>query len=166
MRRVVNAWRADPHSQGNQPTLPQGLAKEEAITFSAHKTRGIRWKSSRALTAPEAQYVEMLTHQCPQIAEAGESLRAFPPLVTQRCLAQRDPWLERCEHSGISEIVGFAQGIRRDDAAVRAALRYEWCHGQTEGQVNRLKTLKPQMYGRASFPLFRRRVLAHGALAP
>jgi transposase len=34
-----------------------------------------------------------------------------------------------------------------------------WSNGQTEGQVNRLKLLKRQMYGRASFALLRHRLL-------
>ena len=48
-------------------------------------------------------------------------------------------------------------------AAVRAGLTLEWSNGQTEGQVNRLKTLKRQMYGRAGFVLLRQRLL-HGRL--
>ncbi|MFN8475736.1 MAG: hypothetical protein U0822_26375 [Anaerolineae bacterium] len=32
-------------------------------------------------------------------------------------------------------------------------------NGQLEGQINRLKMLKRQMYGRAHFDLLRRRVL-------
>jgi transposase len=31
--------------------------------------------------------------------------------------------------------------------------------GQTEGQINRLKFIKRQMYGRANFDLLRKRVL-------
>ncbi len=34
-----------------------------------------------------------------------------------------------------------------------------WSNGQTEGQVNRLKTLKRQMYGRANLDLLSRRFL-------
>lgn len=53
----------------------------------------------------------------------------------------------------------FAAGIRQDYAAVQAALATHWSNGQTEGQVNRLRFLKRQMYGRANFDLLRRRVL-------
>ena len=35
-----------------------------------------------------------------------------------------------------------------DGAAVEAGLSQEWSNGQTEGQVNKLKLLKRQMYGR------------------
>ena len=46
-----------------------------------------------------------------------------------------------------------------DYDAVRAAVSLDWSSGQTEGQINRLKTLKRQMYGRASFDLLERRFL-------
>ena len=49
--------------------------------------------------------------------------------------------------------------LRRDQAAVDAALVYEWSNGQTEGQITKLKYLKRQMYGRASLRLLKQRVL-------
>ena len=58
----------------------------------------------------------------------------------------------------------FALGLQQDWAAVQNAVRLEWSNGQTEGQVNRLKFLKRQMYGRANFDLLRARVL-HQATA-
>jgi transposase len=53
----------------------------------------------------------------------------------------------------------FANGIKRDKAPVVAALEHEWSNGQVEGQVNRLKTIKRQMYGRGKLDLLRARVL-------
>ena len=44
-------------------------------------------------------------------------------------------------------------------AAVRAAIALPWSNGPVEGEVNRLKTIKRQMYGRAGFDLLRHRVL-------
>jgi len=46
-----------------------------------------------------------------------------------------------------------------DRAAVDAALLTPWSNGQLEGGVNKLKTLKRQMYGRAGFGLLRQRLL-------
>ncbi len=42
---------------------------------------------------------------------------------------------------------------------VEASLCLEWSNGQTESQINKLKLLKRQMYGRANFDLLRQRVL-------
>ena len=53
----------------------------------------------------------------------------------------------------------FARTLRRDLDAVTNALTEGWNNGQTEGQINRLKTLKRAMYGRASTELLRARML-------
>jgi transposase len=50
----------------------------------------------------------------------------------------------------------FARALRYDIAAVRNAVQELWSNGQTEGQINRLKTLKRRtMYGRAGVDLLR-----------
>lgn len=66
-------------------------------------------------------------------------------------------WLDEAEDSIIA---AFARGLRSDFSAVEAALREPWSNGQTEGQINRLKTLKRQMYGRANIDLLKARLLA------
>jgi transposase len=80
-------------------------------------------------------------------------------MVAERKAELLEEWLGRAESSELVGIAGFAQGIRRDLAAVTAALSSEWSNGQTEGQVHRLKLLKRQGYGRANFDLLRLRVL-------
>ena len=60
------------------------------------------------------------------------------------------------------ELRGFAEGLKQDEAAVKAALSSEWSNGQVEGRINRLKTLKRRMYGRAGFDLLRNRFLQAG----
>lgn len=67
-----------------------------------------------------------------------------------------DTWLDEAEESLLG---AFTRGLRRDQAAVAAALRKPWSNGQTEGQINRLKTLKRQMYGRANIDLLRARLV-------
>jgi transposase len=57
-------------------------------------------------------------------------------------------------------LCSFARGFRRDKAAVIAALREPWSNGQTEGQINRLKALKRQMYGPANIDLLKARLVA------
>jgi transposase len=68
-------------------------------------------------------------------------------------------WLDEATASEIKEIQSFVAGIERDYDAVAAGFRLHWSKGQVEGNVNRLKTLKRQMYGRAGFELLRQRVL-------
>jgi transposase len=68
-------------------------------------------------------------------------------------------WLAAVEGSTCGELRSFASGLRQDEAAVSAALTEAWSNGPVEGQVNRLKMIKRQMYGRAGFKLLRARVL-------
>jgi len=56
-------------------------------------------------------------------------------------------------------IMRFARVLRRDLDAVNNAIELPWSNGQAEGQVNRLKTLKRAMYGRAGPELMRARML-------
>jgi transposase len=53
----------------------------------------------------------------------------------------------------------FARAVRQDCDAVRNAILEPWSDGQTEGQINRLKSLKRSMYGRAGVELLRARMI-------
>src|SRR3954447_6678089 len=68
-------------------------------------------------------------------------------------------WLEEARSCGVPAVETFAIGLQKDEAAIRAALTLPWSSGQAEGQINKLKLIKRQMYGRANFDLLRRRVL-------
>ena len=61
----------------------------------------------------------------------------------------------QARESGIKELNSFVNGIERDYEAVRAGLTFHWSQGPVEGTVNKIKTHKRLMYGRASFPLLR-----------
>ena len=63
------------------------------------------------------------------------------------------------QQSGIYAMQRFARTLRRDIDAVKNAVTECWSNGQTEGQINRLKTLKRAMYGRAGAELLRARML-------
>ncbi len=53
----------------------------------------------------------------------------------------------------------FARMLSRDLEAARNAVIEPWSNGQTEGQINKMKTLKRAMYGRAGAELLRARLL-------
>jgi transposase len=82
---------------------------------------------------------------------------------TIRTVSRLHRWIERADATGIVLIQNFACRLRRDILAVEAAVTEKWSNGVVEGQVNRLKTLKRQMYGRAGVELLRARMIA---LAP
>ena len=53
----------------------------------------------------------------------------------------------------------FARGLLRDIKAVENGINMHWSNGAVEGHVNRIKSIKRQMYGRASFDLLRKKVI-------
>jgi transposase len=68
-------------------------------------------------------------------------------------------WIKKVVTTGIKEMRSFAKGLTSDFEAVKNAVTMPWSNGQVEGQINKLKTIKRQMYGRASFELLRKRLL-------
>ena len=90
---------------------------------------------------------------------AHELAQSFLFMVRNRMSTAFDGWLAQAEASQIKAFINFAASLRRDYAAVHAALAYPWSSGQVEGQVNRLKLTKRKLYGRANFDLLRKHVL-------
>jgi transposase len=111
------------------------------------------------LTEDEKQQLARLHAQAGAIAEAITLTQDFAGLVRQRQPDQLDTWLERATASGLQAFKSFANGLRADYDAVKAGITLRWSNGPVEGQINRLKMLKRQMYGRAGICLLRQRVL-------
>jgi transposase len=112
-----------------------------------------------ALNDDEKQQLVRLQSQEGAIAEAITLTQDFAGLVRQRQPGQLDTWLERATASGLQAFKSLANGLRADYEAVKAGVTLRWSTGPVEGQINRLKMLKRQMYGRAHMALLRQRVL-------
>ena len=81
------------------------------------------------------------------------------PMMAARQVQKLDEWLKTSESSEADSMRQFARGLQQDYAAVSQAFSSKWSNGH-EGQVNGLKTIKRQMYGRTGFELLKRRVVA------
>jgi transposase len=114
---------------------------------------------SEQLKDEEKKVVDDLCLFLPEVRRAQELARGFWGIVRERKADELRAWLIDALQSHLPEFMNFANGIMQDLEAVKAALSYQWSQGQVEGQVNRLKLLKRQMYGRAKLDLLRTRVL-------
>ncbi len=94
-----------------------------------------------------------------ELDAAGRLSRTFKHVLMNKQPERLDDWLKEAAASAIPELCRFANGIIRDKDAVLAAIRLHWSNGPTEGHVNRLKTVKRQMYGRGRLDLLRGRLL-------
>ncbi|WP_409197266.1 transposase [Chroococcidiopsis cubana] len=97
--------------------------------------------------------------QHPALAIAIDLAQEFADLVRQRDPKQLDRWLEKASSSCVTQFQRFAKSLQSDYAAVKAGVTLAVSNGQVEGQINRLKMLKRQMYGRAGLDLLSRRFL-------
>ena len=107
----------------------------------------------------------MVTQVCqhdPAIAQIATLVEAFAQAVRDRAVERLEPWLAAVEASAVAGLTEFASGVRKDEAAVRAALESPHSTGQVEGQITKLKLVKRQGYGRAKPDLLRQRLLHAG----
>ncbi len=171
-RRQVMKWarlrREEPrrHKPLPQRALLRGtgqpaLAQKPFDVRDLPSTRKLSWllmKAPEDLDEAETLWWQQI-HQHPTVALSQQLAQQFITLITQRQSRQLSPWIRACQRSENADWASFAAGIQSDRAAVKAALRWPWNNGQLEGQINRLKLIKRQMYGRAKFDLLRTRVL-------
>ncbi|MGB7926402.1 MAG: ISL3 family transposase [Pyrinomonadaceae bacterium] len=159
----------DEHSRSR---LSPHLQKARLRDRTYRPQPGVRWPSapqaswwlfkSEELKAQEQEIIDELCRRSPQIKRAQELAHSFIEMVRGRRLEKLHGWLTDAFESKMPEFATFGNGIIRDMEAVRAALSCEWSQGQVEGQVNRLKMIKRQMYGRAKFDLLRAKVMWAG----
>jgi transposase len=136
-----------------------------ALTPSALKIGEVTsWLLRRAedLDPRQQQLLADLRSHCAQLDRLADHVTSFAKMMTKRTGEQElASWLERAEADDQPELHTFATGIRQDLAAVTAGLTLPYSSGPTEGNVNRIKAIKRQMYGRASLDLLRKRVIHH-----
>lgn len=116
-------------------------------------------RRAETLTSEEQQEIERLCQADPTIAQVYALTQDFVAMAHDRQGERLDAWVTAASASESDDLRRFASGLLLDKAAIQAGLTLEWSNGQTEGQINRLKTVKRQMYGRAGFALLRQRVL-------
>lgn len=130
---------------------------------SARRLAGLLFKDSSDLDDQDRRFVQVLLRRCPKVAVAATLARDFATMVRKLKGDLLDNWIQRAwDRSTPRELQRFATGLKSDYDAVKAALTTRWSNAQLEGQVNRLKVIKRQMYGRAKLDLLRQRVLHMG----
>jgi transposase len=108
------------------------------------------------LNAEDELFKSRLLEDEPGLGTAVAWAQQFNALLRRKVDGDLDEILTA---AGNTMLARFAVGLRRDFAAISAALKLPWTTSPVEGQISRLKMLKRTMYGRAGFELLRARVL-------
>jgi len=171
-RAQISRWAAKRRETSRQPIQPQACSKasSEPQPTQHQPDRQRKLSPSQAawlllcvptqLTVEHQAAVEQMCQVSSEIMAAYDLAQGFARMIRTHKAEPLTTWLESASKCGLTELRSFANGVQRDFAAVVAGLSLPWSQGQVEGQVNRLKLLKRQMYGRAKLDLLRQRVLA------
>jgi transposase len=160
MARVLAPWRQRKVGRRRRPQATAAApAPPTAPALTARQMAYSLLRRPAQRTETEQRQLLQVQQADPLLATLATYTEAFAQMVRERAAERLEPWFEGVLASPWRELKRFAQGLRQDDAAVKAALTSRHSNGPTEGHVNRLKLFKRQMYGRAKLDLLRQRVL-------
>jgi transposase len=137
---------------------------QEALPVKSMAPRHLAWLflcTPGHLGKEEKETLSLLLKAEP-IKTAYTLAQRLVTMLTERNAQALDTWFLDCQHSGISDLVTFAQGLEKEGSAFHAALILPYSTGPVEGKINKLKFIKRSMYGRSAFPLLRQKVLKAG----
>jgi transposase len=162
VQRAVAGWREAPGRRGRQPDAPAaepGSPLPRPRPLSPRQALWLLLRPAEDLTAEEGRMRARLVEGSEEIRAALALVESFRRMVRTRDRAALDPWLQAAEAADAPEMRGLAASLRRDYAAVDAALAHPWSSGPVEGLVTKVKLIKRLMFGRGNVDLLRRRVL-------
>lgn len=136
--------------------------------FAAHtgpKPPSVREATGWIMTHPDRLHAENaaaltgILDRDKDLRRLTAHVRAFAAMMNALHGHRLETWIEQAERGSFPALASFARHLRRDLDAVRHGLTLPHSSGAVEGNINRLKMLKRQMYGRANLDLLRKRVL-------
>jgi hypothetical protein len=149
---AVHRWLVRHHPRSGQGVAPGAPPVSPATRAWPCLQRPTDWSRATAQDLTTAL-------QDATVREAFAWAHRFRAVVKYRRPAAWEPWLRRAETSGLSAFARFAASLRRDQAAVPAAIALPWSQGPVEGFNQTSKRFKRLLYGRARFDLLRARIL-------
>lgn len=162
LERVTTQWRkqlppSPPADKQSTRSRPVTVPKRHRL--SSQQASWLFVLPQEQLTRQQQRHLEQICEASEQLSRAYELGQAFLNILKERRASALKEWIAAATSSSITELKNFAKSVQQDYEAVAAACSQTWSQGQVEGQINRLKCLKRQMYGRAQFDLLRLRVL-------
>lgn len=102
---------------------------------------------------------EQVVASSSMLKEMREAYLSFQEVLNSGIVSELHKWISTHKKTSLKCLKSFINGLNKDFSAVCNAIKYKWTNGLVEGEVNRLKNKKREMYGRGSFQLLRRKVV-------
>jgi transposase len=146
------------HKTASDSSPPSVQPKPKIKSVAPRHVARLLTTPASGLTTEQQQEIDWLCRSFPDLATSYCLAQEFGKMIRERLPDQFSPWLEKASKSGLTDIRNFATSLARDKYAVSAALTTSWSSGQVEGQVNRLKLIKREMFGRGKLDLLKKRL--------
>jgi transposase len=156
-RSLVAKW---THAHGHAHAGPQ-LPAHPQVPAARQMAWLILQTEDQRTPDDHALWARLQPHD--ELQQVAALVRQGTTMIRQQQVDVLDAWLQACRASASVELRNCAEWLRRDYAAVHAALQLPWSTGPVEGHINRLKLIKRSGYGRMQLDLLRQRVLYDAA---
>ncbi len=117
------------------------------------------WIHPDQLNTSEKTDLERCFKKYPNIRKVYEVIQDYREIVKQSDYERFSQWLRRQLSHKEQPFYQYARHLRSDLQAVKHAFILPYSNGVLEGQVNRLKSIKRMLYGRASLTVLQKRML-------
>ena len=150
---------------GSYSLLQQTCQKMKPKTYEIKKTvrkikrkdiTGAIWTGESDFTPQDVEHIRL---KFPVLDEIERIISEFRTAYSKKDVAAVHAWCVKYEQSQFPAICSFINGINADTDAFYNSMIYEYSNGLLEGSVNKLKTVKRTMFGRASYGLLRAKLL-------
>jgi hypothetical protein len=170
LARFLAPWRktitTTPANSSSPPeteaAIPPRMATLDPMTgrrISSLTAAALCVKPRGEMTPRQIVNVDLLKASAAEFTTMRGLAMRFAGLLRGGDIGKLDVWLRDARHCGLHAMRSFVGKLRQDIDAVRNAILEPWSNGKVEGHINRLKTLKRAMYGRASLELLRARMM-------
>lgn len=129
------------------------------VYWKASQVSLLLYRKENKLHNRDKDLISYLIKESPEIETCYYLFQRFREMLENKDSDSLSKWVDDAMSSSIKELHSFGQGVLNDFSAVKNAISLPWSNGQVEGQVNKLKMIKRQMFGRASFNLLRKRLV-------
>jgi Transposase/Putative ATPase subunit of terminase (gpP-like) len=140
VRSIARANRSPAPTEQAIRSLP--LDPVSGSRISPVVAAAICMKPRPLLTECQVGMLTALNEDVPGFEAIRHLAIRFQSLLRHHNETNLDQWLDDAKDCGIPAVANFARSLMIDILAVRTAVIEHWRNGQTEGQINRLKTLK------------------------
>ncbi|HHY72027.1 MAG TPA: ISL3 family transposase [Bacillus bacterium] len=150
IRKVVEKVRKERKHQ---------ISKNDIFQLSRRKLSAIIWKLAENLNLNETSSLEKCLNKYGRLKPLYDIIQTYRKSLQTRDYNLFLKWLTEQLSNRENPFYHYALRLRSDLQAVKNSFLLPYSNGLSEGQINRLKTIKRMTYGRAGLKLLEKRVL-------